>query len=618
MATMWIARVVACFLALVQCIRSEATTLPQCKVGATVAAKWGGNNAFYEAKITKLDSTTQTVHVQWADGDTTHRVVKPEDVRGCRISFRDPRSRGSSSTSTSTTTTRTTPTRQSQDQGQSRDAAAPQGIAGQTTPRRGSATARSNGVNDEARQSNDNTKPTSSRVGNAKVCSPGMTVQARYRGDHQFYDARISSINEDSLIVVVNWSDGDTKFRHLPLDQKWFRGCVVPDVPASAQQKKTASTTSAKRSGAQADNSNTEKASRSRKSSGTTNKPKKGKRETQKVSEYFSDPTELKVVDGRDARVFIQYDLRAGKTTTCKSKYHLWSLEWPEVSGLEECAMTCAQDTGCNFIFWQNNNPERLLGHLCMGFSSCFDIAHTPNRRYDAVSSEGKTFLVTSQSTVPGSSYNQHASAVPKRPNYKILGISPCSFQCSTKHIGNGVCDWQPEGPLPDSATFSNGPNCNCRLTDWDGGDCCAATCKGKTCGNVPLHCLDPSQPMFRARFKTAHGYDYDETCSGVGDGECPRHWQGDGFCDGPCFTADCGWDGGDCDRGVDQAVVAESRDAGGKLPVPELLVDTMKAAGHNGALQEVLASRTDSISRSQSLLPRYSSRAQAHCVTEL
>lgn len=161
-------------------------------------------------------------------------------------------------------------------------------------------------------------------------------------------------------------------------------------------------------------------------------------------------------------------------------------------------------------------------------------------------------------------------------------------------YLGDGYCD-----AADDEAYNSYG-------CDWDGGDCCAATCgsdgtNSYTCGTVGYRCLDPDS----ADFATCPGnetvyfadgfcdmYNFDlnlhlnvavcnwdggdccpSTCR-LNGGDCPNNvyscldpdasdynttsacivsapsWIGDAYCDdsaGSYNTAVCGWDGGDC-----------------------------------------------------------------------
>ena len=77
--------------------------------------------------------------------------------------------------------------------------------------------------------------------------------------------------------------------------------------------------------------------------------------------------------------------------------------------------------------------------------------------------------------------------------------------------IGDGFCDFA----------------ANTVACDWDGGDCCEATCTLSECGANGYICLDPSISEER-------------TCG-------YSSWGGDGYCDGSGNTAACAWDSGDC-----------------------------------------------------------------------
>eukprot|EP00750_Incisomonas_marina_P021216 INCI4213.1.p1 GENE.INCI4213.1~~INCI4213.1.p1 ORF type:complete len:893 (-),score=132.09 INCI4213.1:933-3611(-) len=578
---------------------------PLCKVGSAVAAKWGGNGAFYHARIEQLDASTKTVVVAWADGDTSFTVVKPEDVRGCRVDF-----------------------------------------DGEAASSRGSG-----GIVNRGRPQSDG------------ICQRGSTIAARYRGDQKFYMARIDSIESNSdgdISIVVTWNDGDTKFRRLPFDQNWVHGCrlaasaAVP-VPSKEESAGTAtsrtsshatSTSSTARSrsstsgsdnvgrGSQSngregrhsgqrrghehtesrsgDSSAAAKSAQSGASKAANVNRAKAKREAERISNFYGDPVEMKKAPAPETfaagtehlRVFIQEDKHAssiGKASegahaapsvTCKHVYRLWILEWPAVDSLVDCAHVCAHDPSCNFIFWQDKgsgNPAHPMGLQCMGFSSCFDPSLARKRRYDAASpGGGVTYLVTA-SELPAGDAAAHES-----PDHSS-DFAPCSFHCSRKLVGNGVCDWQPPGP--PTGEFITGPaNCNCRRTDWDGGDCCVDTCRGgpKRCGTQPMHCIDPSQQGFRAQVAAARKLkSYDETCVGVdGEDSCRKRWMGDHFCDSACFTESCQWDGGDCDVGATPSVVAEARSGAGKLPVPHAVAHILATDPSMSTLEAVLKAR--------------------------
>jgi hypothetical protein len=95
-------------------------------------------------------------------------------------------------------------------------------------------------------------------------------------------------------------------------------------------------------------------------------------------------------------------------------------------------------------------------------------------------------------------------------------------------YVGDGWCD----------------AGLNSLLCDYDGGDCCASTCVDsllQACGDNGFDCLDPDGTMMAAAGTMAGN-----------DPEAPRceelHAEvGDGSCDGPVNTAECGFDGGDC-----------------------------------------------------------------------
>lgn len=588
---------------------------PLCKVGSTVAAKWGGNGAFYHARIEQLDASTKTVVVAWADGDTSFTVVKPEDVRGCRVDF-----------------------------------------AGEAA-----SSSESGGIANRGRAQSDG------------ICQRGSTIAARFRGDQKFYMARIESIESSSdgdLSIVVTWNDGDTRFRRLPFDQNWVHGCRLAAsaaVPVPSQKGSVGTETAASRTPSHATSTtSTARSTSSARASGNVDRGTqtnaregrhsgqrsghertdsrsggsgagggaaksaqsgaskaadvnraKAKREAERISNFYGDPVEMKkalsavpahetlVVQGtQHLRVFVQEDKHASSTgkasagartapsVTCKHVYRLWILEWPAVDSLADCAHVCAHDPSCNFFFWQDKgsgNPAHPLGLQCMGFSSCFDPSLAMKRRYDAASpGGGVTYLVTASEVSTGD------PAVRESPDYSS-DFAPCSFHCSRKLVGNGVCDWQPPGP--PTGEFISGPaNCNCRRTDWDGGDCCVDTCRGgpKRCGTQPMHCIDPSQQGFRAQVAAARQLSsFDETCVGAdGEDSCRKRWIGDHFCDSACFTKSCQWDGGDCDVGATQSSVVEAQSGAGKLPVPRAVAHLLAKDPSKSTLQAVLKAR--------------------------
>ena len=120
---------------------TQSAAWPVCAVGMSVAARWGGNGAYYAATIERLDPTTKQVTVAWSDGDQTHRIVQPDQVHGCRVDFSQQ--------------ARSTPS----DRGHG-------------------------GAADHAAD-----------LAVLPVCAPGMTVKARFRGDLKMYEAKIESIH---------------------------------------------------------------------------------------------------------------------------------------------------------------------------------------------------------------------------------------------------------------------------------------------------------------------------------------------------------------------------------------------------------------------------------------
>ena len=82
---------------------------------------------------------------------------------------------------------------------------------------------------------------------------------------------------------------------------------------------------------------------------------------------------------------------------------------------------------------------------------------------------------------------------------------------CPIEDIGNGVCD-----------DMYNNEFCL-----FDGGDCCAPSCRGGSCGVYGYDCKDPETPEYGL--------------------ECNIAYVGDGECDSVTNTHECQYDGGDC-----------------------------------------------------------------------
>lgn len=83
---------------------------------------------------------------------------------------------------------------------------------------------------------------------------------------------------------------------------------------------------------------------------------------------------------------------------------------------------------------------------------------------------------------------------------------------CIIEEIGDGICN-----------TVNNNDLCS-----YDGGDCCAPSCQGSSCGRLyPYNCTDPETPDF-----------------GV---DCRMDYVADGECDPVTNVQACHYDGGDC-----------------------------------------------------------------------
>jgi hypothetical protein len=82
---------------------------------------------------------------------------------------------------------------------------------------------------------------------------------------------------------------------------------------------------------------------------------------------------------------------------TCHALHWLWSLEWPVVRGLEECAQECGRDPRCNFVFWQTEaHGAHPLGIHCAGYSACTDYAAAAKHRYHKTTGPGTTCVCAS------------------------------------------------------------------------------------------------------------------------------------------------------------------------------------------------------------------------------
>lgn len=98
-------------------------------------------------------------------------------------------------------------------------------------------------------------------------------------------------------------------------------------------------------------------------------------------------------------------------------------------------------------------------------------------------------------------------------PVYKTPAPTPTLFNrtCPVEDIGNGRCDDE----------YNN------EFCLFDGGDCCAPSCLGGSCGAYEYDCKDPDTPEYGL--------------------ECNMDYVGDGECDSVTNSQECQYDGGDC-----------------------------------------------------------------------
>ncbi|CAB1104085.1 unnamed protein product [Ectocarpus sp. CCAP 1310/34] len=98
-------------------------------------------------------------------------------------------------------------------------------------------------------------------------------------------------------------------------------------------------------------------------------------------------------------------------------------------------------------------------------------------------------------------------------PVYKTPAPTPTLFNrtCPVEDIGNGRCDDE----------YNN------EFCLFDGGDCCAPSCLGESCGAYEYDCKDPNTPEYGL--------------------ECNMDYVGDGECDSVTNSQECQYDGGDC-----------------------------------------------------------------------
>ena len=109
--------------------------------------------------------------------------------------------------------------------------------------------------------------------------------------------------------------------------------------------------------------------------------------------------------------------------------------------------------------------------------------------------------------------------------------LSDCEAEF-LEFVGDGFCDFDEE---------YNNEEC-----DWDGGDCCEATCEDSdayTCGeDSGFFCLDPEENTVTDIAATNGDFDFSNCAAPI------PNWIGDGFCDGQDYNnAACNWDNGDC-----------------------------------------------------------------------
>lgn len=135
----------------------------------------------------------------------------------------------------------------------------------------------------------------------------------------------------------------------------------------------------------------------------------------------------------------------SGGTKSCSSKSLIFTLEWPAVHDLDQCAALCYRDRKCTYIFFQMVNRGRPGGLLCQGFSTC-DVG---GRLSPKVGGYGETFHVATTGT--------RARPSPAASFWSESAQDDCSRTgCRLEWIKDGECQ-----------TICSGLECM-----NDGGDC--------------------------------------------------------------------------------------------------------------------------------------------------
>ena len=246
-----------------------------------------------------------------------------------------------------------------------------------------------------------------------------------------------------------------------------------------------------------------------------------------------------------DPNVCIAADVSVVGNGFCDNSTNKRSCDW---DGGDCCAETCQSDTTSTCGY----NAD---GSAIIGFEQCRDPAYEPT-------SADETCIVPDPSALGNGYCNTRNNTFYNTALCDWDGGDCCASTCvstpahlcgdsaSNVSIGFPNCNDPDVCLAADPSIVGNGfcdNSTNKRSCDWDGGDCCAATCVSsanfscgfnadKTAVTGFLRCLDPDHEP------TAAG----ETCI-VED----QFALGNGYCNTRnntnYNTALCGWDGGDC-----------------------------------------------------------------------